>query len=69
MNNYFKVFLVILIFFLESCSSKKEEISVIREIDQQSELVQAYTEAMENLEKRDYFFAANKFLEAELLFP
>ena len=69
MNNYLKVFLVILIFFLESCSSKKEEVSVIREMDQQSELVQAYTEAMENLEKRDYFFAANKFLEAELLFP
>ena len=69
MNNSFVIFLVFVIFFFVSCSSKKEEVSLIKEIDQQSELVAAYSEAMESLEKKDHFFAANKFLEAELLFP
>ena len=55
--------------FLESCSSKKEEVSLIKEVDQQAELAATYAEAMESLEKNDTFFAANKFLEAELLFP
>jgi outer membrane protein assembly factor BamD len=62
-------FIIILIIFLESCSSKKEDVSLIKEVDQQAELVATYAEAMENLEKNDTFFAANKFLEAELLFP
>ena len=52
-----------------SCSSKKEEVSLIKEIDQEAELIATYSEAIKNLEKNDTFFAANKFLEAELLFP
>ena len=55
--------------FLVSCSQKKEEISLIKEVDQQEELIATYTEAIENLKKNDTYFAANKFLEAELLFP
>ena len=49
--------------------SKQNEVSLIKEVDQQAELVTTYAEAMENLKKGDTFFAANKFLEAELLFP
>ena len=62
-------FLVILIICLESCSSKNEEVSLIKEVDQQAELVSTYAEAIESLKKNDTFYAANKFLEAELLFP
>ena len=57
------------IIFLVSCSQKQNEVSLIKEVDQQAELVTTYSEAMENLKKGDTFFAANKFLEAELLFP
>ena len=64
-----KIIIVILTLTLASCSSKKEEVSIIKEVDQQAELVATYAEAMESLEKNDPFFAANKFLEAELLFP
>ena len=60
--------LIFSIFLFYSCSSKKEETSLIKELDQQSELVSAYTEAMNSL-KNDPYFAATKFLEAELLFP
>ena len=65
-----KFFIIIFsIIFLVSCSQKQNEVSLIKEVDQQAELVTTYAEAMENLKKGDTFFAANKFLEAELLFP
>ena len=65
-----KIFFVIFfVIFLLSCSQKNDEVSLIKEDDQQTELVATYSEAMENLKKNDTFFAANKFLEAELLFP
>ena len=65
-----KFFIIIFsIIFLVSCSQKQNEVSLIKEADQEAELVSTYSEAMENLKKGDTFFAANKFLEAELLFP
>ncbi len=68
--NFSKVISIFsLLLILESCSSKKEEISLIKEVDQQAELIATYSEAMENLKKNDSYFAATKFLEAELLFP
>ena len=66
-RNFFFIFA--LVFFLESCSSNKEEVSLIKETNQQAELISTYSEAMKNLKKNDTYFAANKFLEAELLFP
>ena len=63
------VIIFILVLFLESCSSNKEEVSLIKETNQQAELITTYSEAMKNLKKNDTYFAANKFLEAELLFP
>ena len=57
-------FIFFFITFLVSCSQKKDEISLIKEVDQQAELVATYAEAMENLKKNDTYFAANKFLEA-----
>ena len=69
MRNSTIILLIFSIFFFNSCSSKKEEVSLIKELDQQSELISAYTEAMKSLKKNDPYFAATKFLEAELLFP
>ena len=63
------IFVFFFIIFLVSCSQKKDEVSLIKEVDQQAELIATYNEAMENLKKNDTYFAANKFLEAELLFP
>ena len=63
-------FILILIFslFLISCATEKE-ISIIKETDQEMEMVTAYNEAYEALVQNDPYFAAKKFLEAELLFP
>ena len=56
-------------FFFNSCGKEEKEISVIKETSQELELVTAYNEAYEALNKGDPYFAARKFLEAELLFP
>lgn len=66
-----KLVIVLIVFNLQSCSSKKEEkISKINEVNQELEMISTYNEAMDNLiEKGDTYYAAKKFLEAELLFP
>ena len=64
--------LLIIIFFisLNACAKKKEnEISLIKETSQELEMVEAYKQAYQSLEDGDPYFAAKKFLEAELLFP
>tara|TARA_B100000575_G_C23049982_1_gene604428 strand:- start:276 stop:1115 length:840 start_codon:yes stop_codon:yes gene_type:complete len=68
--NQIKFLSALLIFFLlSSCAQEVKEISKIKEADQDLEMVTAYKEAYKALEENDPYFAAKKFLEAELLFP
>tara|TARA_B100001063_G_C16745440_1_gene547212 strand:- start:1110 stop:1949 length:840 start_codon:yes stop_codon:yes gene_type:complete len=68
--NQSKLFLIIFfLILLNSCANEEKEVSVIKEKSQDLEIVTAYKEAYESLEKNDPYFAAKKFLEAELLFP
>ena len=60
---------LLILFLLQSCGTEKKEVSLIQEIDQEKEMVLTYREGLEYLEKGDTFYAAKKFLEAELLFP
>ena len=59
----------VLIIFLSSCSQEEKEISLIQETRQDLEMITAYKEAYNALDQNDPYFAAKKFLEAELLFP
>ena len=61
-------FIILLLFLLQSCS-KKEEVLFIQEDNQEQEMITAYNKGIENLNNNDEFYAAKKFLEAELLFP
>ena len=63
---YIIIFSIILV---NSCSQEKKEISLIKETSQNLEMIAAYREAYVALDGNDPFFAAKKFLEAELLFP
>ena len=65
----YNFFLIILLLLFNSCSDQKKEISKITELDQNMELVSTYREAYEALQKNDTYYAAQKFLEAELLYP
>ena len=62
--------IIFILFFLSSCAKEKnEDISLIKETNQDLEIISAYREAYDALENGDPYFASKKFLEAELLFP
>ncbi len=61
-------FILLLSFLFQSCS-KDGRVDLIKEVDQEQEMISAYTEGIKNLNNGDAFYAAKKFLESELLFP
>tara|TARA_B100000941_G_C28506364_1_gene557603 strand:+ start:3027 stop:3857 length:831 start_codon:yes stop_codon:yes gene_type:complete len=65
----FKYTFILLLIYLCSCSAQKKEISLIKETNQNEEMVVTYREAYVALDDSDYYYAAKKFLEAELLYP
>ena len=67
--NKFRLFIFSFLLILTACSKDKNNISVIKENRQDLEMVSAYKEAYIALNEGDPYFAAKKFLEAELLFP
>ena len=69
MNFFSKLTIILAILILNACSKNDKEISLIKEINQEDEMIQAYKEGVKALDENDTFFAAKKFLEAELLYP
>ena len=67
----FKLQTVILsiLLLLNACSKDQDDVSLIKKNTQNLEMISAYYEAYDSLNKGDPYFAAKKFLEAELLFP
>ena len=65
----FSLILFSLLIFLNGCSKEDKEISSIKETSQDLEIALAYKEGYQALRDGDPYFAATKFLEAELLFP
>ena len=68
MTNIVKILLLILSILLISCS-KEEKISVIEEENIEAQMIEAFREGYEELNKGDVLYAAKKFNEAELLYP
>jgi outer membrane protein assembly factor BamD len=68
MKKNFLVFFIILIFFA-GCSVEEKNISLIKETNQDLEMIATYEQAYKALDEGDPYYAAKKFLEAELLFP
>ena len=64
---YLLIFLFIIL--ISGCSKEEKPISAIKEVTQNQEMVTAYQEGFKSLNEGDPYFAAKKFLEAELLFP
>ena len=67
--NKFRFFILFFILLFNACSKDEKEISLIKEKRQDLEMISAYQEAYKALEELDPYFAAKKFLEAELLLP
>ena len=63
------IFLFAFIFLITACSKKIDNESLIKEKSLELQVLEAYQEGKESLEKGDVLFAAKKFNEAEILFP
>ena len=66
-NNLFLIFIIL--FLNLSCSKDVSKVSVIKEKDLNLQVLEAYEEGLEALNGGDVLFAAQKFNEAEMLFP
>jgi outer membrane protein assembly factor BamD len=64
------VYLIIALLFLNtSCSKEKETISIVEEESLEMQMIRAYNDGLEELDRGDVIYAAKKFNEAELLYP
>ena len=69
MKLFYRLLFLLLFLLLQSCSKDLIKGSIIKENNQELEMISAYKEGVDYLEKGDTYFAAQKFLEAELLLP
>ncbi len=69
MKIYFIILNLIIFLTLFSCAKKKDEISVLKEKNLETQMIETYQQAMEEFEKGDVIYAGKKFSEAELLYP
>ena len=69
MKLHLALLILALIFLITSCSKEKEKISIIEEESLEMQMIKAYNEGLDYLEKGDPIYASKKFNEAELLYP
>ena len=62
------IFLFI-IFFLASCTKKSDDITVLKETNLETQMIELYNQGMLEFNRGDVIFASKKFNEAELLYP
>ncbi len=68
--NIIKLLLSLFLVMLSlSCAKNENKISVIKEKNLDSQVLEAYEEGLKSLNEGDVIFAAKKFNEAETLFP
>ena len=63
------IYILVLILVTFGCSKNDQDISVIKEQSQELEMISVYNDAYNSLNQGDPYFAAQKFLEAEILYP
>ena len=64
-----KFFIVLTFIFIFGCSKNETQVSIIKESSQELEMISSYNDAYKALNEGDPYFAAKKFLEAEILYP
>ena len=69
MSYFVKIILVISIVLLSACKNNDQKISIIEEKDLDLQMIDAYNEGLDFLDNNYPLKAAEKFNEAELLYP
>ena len=69
MSLKFKYVFLLIFILIFSCSKKEKDVSILKEKNLETQMIEIYNEAMEEFEKGDVIYAGKKFNEAELLYP
>ena len=69
MSLKFKYVFLLIFILIFSCSKKEKDVSILKEKNLETQMIEIYNEAMEEFEKGDVIFAGKKFNEAELIYP
>ena len=64
---YFSFFLIII--SISGCSKKDEKVTILREKNLETQMIEVYNQGMQEFERGDVIYAGRKFSEAELLYP
>ena len=69
--NFIKIFFTLFLVSIlcVSCAKKKDKVSILQEKDLESQMIELYQEAYDEFLNGDTIYAAQKFNEAELIFP
>ena len=62
-------FYLIFLSLILSCSKKEVEVTVLKEKNLETQMIEVYNQAMKEFERGDVIYAGKKFGEAELLYP
>ena len=65
---YFFLYLVVFI-LLFSCSKKEEKVSILKEKNLETQMIEVSNQGMDEFERGDVIYAGKKFSEVELLYP
>ena len=69
MNYFLKFILIVSIVLISACKKNDQKISIIEERDLDLQMIDAYNEGLDLLDNNYPLKAAEKFNEAELLYP
>ena len=69
MVNFFRILLICTFILQASCGKEKKKISTIDNTNIEQQMVGLYEDGYKELLKGDVLYAADKFKEAELIFP
>ena len=61
--------LLLLLSLITACSKKEENVTLLKENNLETQMIEVYNQAMEEFDKGDVIYAGKKFNEAELLYP
>ena len=65
----FNLKLLIIFLLIFSCSKKEENLSILKEKNLESQMIEIYNQGMQEFERGEHIYAGKKFSEAELLYP
>tara|TARA_A100001015_G_C14980569_1_gene709278 strand:+ start:450 stop:1316 length:867 start_codon:yes stop_codon:yes gene_type:complete len=69
MKKSFKFLILIIIVFIQLSCVKEEKITVLESTDLKTQMIELYNQGYDEFLKGDILFAAQKFNEAEIIFP